>query len=142
MKKALYGTLNEHQCRHFAAVEAKSLGHGGIKAVNEVFRLSVLTIRKGIQESARGEQLSGGRGGYAAWHLRCAENFRLFETGLSHDTSAFVCDNLAHFWQSELQWHYSEAEWLMLLCDGGRGQIMLDATSSSKTCGNLPKPWT
>ena len=33
--------------------------------------------------------------------------------------SDFVCDNLEAFWQSDLQWKYPTAEWMLLLCDGG-----------------------
>jgi len=47
------------------------------------------------------------------------DNFGYLTLGNSHDTSAFVCDNLAHFWQSDLQWKYPKAEWMLLLCDGG-----------------------
>lgn len=47
------------------------------------------------------------------------DNFGYLTLGSSHDTSAFVCDNLAHFWQSDLQWKYPHAEWMLLLCDGG-----------------------
>jgi hypothetical protein len=39
--------------------------------------------------------------------------------GTSKDTSEFVCENLAWYWQQELQWHYPQAEALLLLCDGG-----------------------
>lgn len=39
--------------------------------------------------------------------------------GLSHDTSAFACDNLRHFWIEHLQWQYRDAEMVLLLCDGG-----------------------
>lgn len=39
--------------------------------------------------------------------------------GTSHDTSAFVCDNLEHFWADDLQWVYPSADWMLLLCDGG-----------------------
>lgn len=39
--------------------------------------------------------------------------------GTSHDTSAFVCDNLEYFWVNEMQWVYPDAEWMLLLCDGG-----------------------
>lgn len=47
------------------------------------------------------------------------DNFGYLTLGCSHDTSAFVCDSLAHFWQSDLQWKYPQAEWMLLLCDGG-----------------------
>jgi len=39
--------------------------------------------------------------------------------GVSKDTSAFLCDNLGHFWLSDLQWRYREAKMVLLLCDGG-----------------------
>jgi hypothetical protein len=48
-----------------------------------------------------------------------ADNFGYLTLGSSKDTSAFVCDNIQHFWQSDLQWKYPDANWLLLLCDGG-----------------------
>ena len=48
-----------------------------------------------------------------------ARNFGYLSLGTSHDTSAFVCDNLARCWIDDLQWHYPQAEWMLLLCDGG-----------------------
>lgn len=48
-----------------------------------------------------------------------ADNFGYLTLGSSKDTSAFVCDNLAHFWGSDLQWKYADADWMLLLCDGG-----------------------
>ncbi len=47
------------------------------------------------------------------------DNFGYLSLGTSHDTSAFVCDNLAHFWQDDLQWKYLDKDWMLLLCDGG-----------------------
>lgn len=48
-----------------------------------------------------------------------ADNFGYLTLGCSKDTSAFVCDNIEHFWQTDLQWKYPGANWLLLLCDGG-----------------------
>ena len=48
-----------------------------------------------------------------------ADNFGYLTLGCSKDTSAFVCDNIEHFWQTDLQWKYPNANWLLLLCDGG-----------------------
>ena len=39
--------------------------------------------------------------------------------GLSHDTSRFACDSIAHWWQSHGCRLYPKAESLLLLCDGG-----------------------
>ena len=39
--------------------------------------------------------------------------------GTSKDTSEFVCDNIAYYWQNHLQWIYPEADSILLLCDGG-----------------------
>jgi hypothetical protein len=50
LKKHFFCELNERQRRHFAALEAKNLGHGGIKVVSEAFGISVVTIREGIEE--------------------------------------------------------------------------------------------
>lgn len=48
-----------------------------------------------------------------------ADNFGYLTLGCSKDTSAFVCDNIEHFWQTDLQWKYPNANWLLILCDGG-----------------------
>lgn len=48
-----------------------------------------------------------------------ADNKGYLTLGTSKDTSAFVCDNIAAFWQSDLQWKYFGKDWLLLLCDGG-----------------------
>ena len=47
------------------------------------------------------------------------DNFGYLSLGISKDTSEFFCDNLSAFWQSDLQWKYPNADWLLLLCDGG-----------------------
>ena len=48
-----------------------------------------------------------------------ADNVGYLTLGLSHDTSAFVCDNIRSFWRSHLQWKYADKDYLLLLCDGG-----------------------
>lgn len=48
-----------------------------------------------------------------------ADNFGYLTLGSSKDTSAFVGDNIQHFWQNDLQWKYPNANWMLLLCDGG-----------------------
>jgi len=61
MKKTFYESLNERQKRHFAAVEAKQLGQGGIAIVSESFRIDRGTIRIGIRELTSKEHLELGR---------------------------------------------------------------------------------
>lgn len=61
MKLHFFSSLNERQKRHFAAIEAKNLGHGGIKAVHEVFGISVVTIRQGITELEEKDELESNR---------------------------------------------------------------------------------
>jgi Rhodopirellula transposase DDE domain len=39
--------------------------------------------------------------------------------GLSHDTSEFACDSVAHWWELFGQESYLQATQLLLLCDGG-----------------------
>lgn len=39
--------------------------------------------------------------------------------GTSHDTSEFACDSLRQWWQIDGQALYTEADALLLLCDGG-----------------------
>lgn len=60
-KQHLIKSLNERQRRQFAALEAKQLGHGGIKIVSEAFDISVVTIREGIQELDAKDELPLGR---------------------------------------------------------------------------------
>jgi Rhodopirellula transposase DDE domain len=48
-----------------------------------------------------------------------ADNFGYLTLGISKDTSDFFCDNLETFWQSDFQWKYPHADWMLLLCDGG-----------------------
>lgn len=48
-----------------------------------------------------------------------AQNMGYITLGVSKDTSAFVCDNIADFWLREGQWIYPQQEWMLLLCDGG-----------------------
>ena len=42
--------LNEKNRRHYLAVEAKKLSHGGIKYLSDLFGVSERTIRRGIEE--------------------------------------------------------------------------------------------
>ena len=39
--------------------------------------------------------------------------------GISHDTSRFVCDNIARVWREHLKEQYPNANTLVILCDGG-----------------------
>jgi hypothetical protein len=39
--------------------------------------------------------------------------------GTSHDTSEFACDSLRQWWQTDGQALYTDADALLLLCDGG-----------------------
>jgi hypothetical protein len=46
----LFGNLNERDRRHYAAVEAMRLGHGGIQYISELLGIDPKTIRQGITE--------------------------------------------------------------------------------------------
>lgn len=48
-----------------------------------------------------------------------AKNIGYMTLGISHDTSKFVCDNIARVWENHLKWQYPEARTLVVLCDGG-----------------------
>ena len=48
IKKSFFEHLDEHQKRHYAAIEAKDLGYGRQVAVEKAFGISAKTIRKGI----------------------------------------------------------------------------------------------
>ena len=47
------------------------------------------------------------------------KNIGYMTLGISHDTSRFVCDNIARVWENHLKWQYSDARTLVILCDGG-----------------------
>ena len=61
LKRQFFQTLNERQRRHYAAVEARSLGHGGQRTVSVAFDIHVDTIRRGMRELATVEQVTAGR---------------------------------------------------------------------------------
>lgn len=45
-----YESLDEKSGRHYASLEAKKLGNGGIKYISKLLGLSTRTIRNGIKE--------------------------------------------------------------------------------------------
>lgn len=59
--QCLSGELTERARRHWAAVEALSLGRGGISAVSAATGLAHSTIRRGIQQLQQGDALAPGR---------------------------------------------------------------------------------
>lgn len=48
-----FENLSEKDRRHYAAVEAKKLGHGGIKYIAALFSISERTIQRGLDELAK-----------------------------------------------------------------------------------------
>ncbi len=59
--QGLCGELSERTRRHWAAVEALSLGRGGLTVVSAATGLAHSTIRRGIRELGGGDALPGGR---------------------------------------------------------------------------------
>ena len=47
------------------------------------------------------------------------ENTAYLTLGTSHDTSEFVCDNIARVWSRYLSAKYANAHTILILCDGG-----------------------
>lgn len=47
------------------------------------------------------------------------KNVGYMTLGISHDTSRFVCDNIARVWLKHLKEQYPNARTLVILCDGG-----------------------
>ena len=60
-KRAFFEHLDERHKRHFAALEAESLGYGGQSIVHRAFCISISTIRKGISELERAEDIPSNR---------------------------------------------------------------------------------
>ncbi len=48
--REVFETLSEKDKRRFAAIQAKQLGHGGMKYISEILGVSVSTIGRGIAE--------------------------------------------------------------------------------------------
>ncbi|MCB1073755.1 MAG: hypothetical protein KDK96_11750 [Chlamydiia bacterium] len=48
--RRLFNNLNERDRRHYAAVEAMRLGHGGIQYISQLLVIDPKTIRIGITE--------------------------------------------------------------------------------------------
>lgn len=46
----MFESLNEKDRRHYAAIEAKKLGHGGIAYIARLFGISEKTIQSGLDE--------------------------------------------------------------------------------------------
>jgi hypothetical protein len=46
----MFESLNEKDRRHYAAIEAKKLGHGGIIYIARLFGISEKTIQTGMDE--------------------------------------------------------------------------------------------
>ena len=82
IKKAFYITLNERQKRHYLALEAKALGHGGILSVSKAFGANRDTVSRGIKEVEAKETLPQGRirkqGGGRKKKLQMNQNFQKF----------------------------------------------------------------
>ena len=55
----LFPHLDERQRRLFLGVEARSLGHGGIRAVARAAGVSETTVRRGVEEVTAGEEPLG-----------------------------------------------------------------------------------
>ena len=48
--RMFYGSLGERERRHYAAIEAVKLGHGGITYISDVLSCSERTVRRGLDE--------------------------------------------------------------------------------------------
>lgn len=46
----MFDSLNEKDRRHYAAIEAKKLGHGGIIYIAQLFGISEKTVQAGLDE--------------------------------------------------------------------------------------------
>jgi hypothetical protein len=46
----MFESLNEKDRRHYAAIEARKLGHGGVAYISRLFNLSDKTIQSGLDE--------------------------------------------------------------------------------------------
>ncbi|NJL60193.1 MAG: hypothetical protein HC887_11710 [Desulfobacteraceae bacterium] len=61
LKIKFFQTLNGHQRRQYAAIEAHTLGHGGQRAVSQASDIHADTIRRGMSGLAADRQPPPGR---------------------------------------------------------------------------------
>ena len=92
----LAGELEERARRRWAAVEALSLGRGGIAAVAEATGISDRTIRNGIRELREGDTAPAGRQRRVGAGRKAAKQR---DPGL--------LDALKKHWIKSLRWQYS-----------------------------------
>lgn len=57
----VFTQMDEKSQRHYAAIEALKLGHGGINYISNLFGMSEKTVSRGIEEIKKG--LAYQRGG-------------------------------------------------------------------------------
>ena len=57
---SFYKNLNEKDRRHYAAIEADKLGHGGINYISELFGCTRQTIYSGLDELKKKSSSSDG----------------------------------------------------------------------------------
>jgi hypothetical protein len=56
-----FRSLNEHERRRYAAIEASKLGHGGIEYVSRIFGCDSKTIKHGMAEIQADQELDNQR---------------------------------------------------------------------------------
>ena len=59
--KNFYHTLSEKDRRHYVAIEAKKLGHGGQVYLSQLLGCSTRTIQRGLEELKTKQDLAPGR---------------------------------------------------------------------------------
>jgi hypothetical protein len=59
--RSFFDSLTERDRRHYAAVEAMKLGHGGVVYVASVLRCSERTVRRGLEELDEPSALPAGK---------------------------------------------------------------------------------
>jgi DeoR/GlpR family transcriptional regulator of sugar metabolism len=57
---AFYASLAERDRRHYAAIEAVKMGHGGITYMADLFRCSERTVRRGMDQLGQPPLLPAG----------------------------------------------------------------------------------
>jgi hypothetical protein len=56
--QVLYSNLKEREQRHYAAIEAQKLGHGGNNYIQNLFNIHAKTLKRGIDELNKPELFS------------------------------------------------------------------------------------
>ena len=118
--------LNEKTRRIWAAIEARSLGWGGVSQVAIATGLSRTTIqagmrwlseKDGVKTETEITRIRQSGGGYGIYDLTFSKGW--VNVGIDHDTAEFAVESIRHWWYSMGKELYPHSHHIMITADCG-----------------------